>query len=61
MVASLLRVEDPAIPTDQLCFARGKALRDVYTHGVITTDFALVVGDLVSNVRLEEVVRAQMA
>ena len=61
MVASLLRVEDPAIPTDQSCFAPGKALRDVYTHGVITTDFALVVGDLVSNVRLEEVVRAQMA
>lgn len=33
----------------------------MYTHGVITSDFVLVFGDLVSNVRLDEVVRAHKA
>ena len=32
-------------------------MRDVYTHGIITSDFVLVMGDLVSNVRIDEVVR----
>lgn len=49
------------IVTDPSCFAPGEALRDVYTHGVITSDFVLVFGDLVSNVRLDEVVRAHKA
>lgn len=49
------------IATDPACFAPGEALRDVYTHGVITSDFILVFGDLVSNVRLDEVVRAHKA
>ena len=45
------------IVTDPSCLAPGEALRDVYTHGIITSDFVLVFGDLVSNVRLDEVVR----
>lgn len=32
-------------------------MRDIYTHGIITSDFVLVQGDLVSNVRIDEVVR----
>lgn len=32
-------------------------MRDIYTHGIIKTDFVLVMGDLVSNVRIDEVVR----
>ncbi len=32
-------------------------MRDIYTHSIITSDFVLVMGDLVSNVRLDEVVR----
>jgi translation initiation factor eIF-2B subunit epsilon len=32
-------------------------MRDIYTHGIITGDFVLVSGDLVSNVRIDEVVR----
>jgi translation initiation factor eIF-2B subunit epsilon len=32
-------------------------MRDIYTHGVITGDFVLVMGDLVSNVRIDEVIR----
>lgn len=32
-------------------------MRDIYTRGIITTDFVLVMGDLVSNVRIDEVVR----
>ena len=32
-------------------------MRDIYTHGIITTDFVLVTGDLVSNVKIDEVVR----
>ena len=33
-------------------------MRDIYTHGIITSDFVLVTGDLVSNIRIDEVVRA---
>lgn len=32
-------------------------MRDIYTHGIITSDFVLVTGDLVSNIRIDEVVR----
>lgn len=32
-------------------------MRDIYTHGIITSDFVLVAGDLVSNIRIDEVVR----
>lgn len=33
----------------------------MYTHGVITSDFILVFGDLVSNIRLDEVVKVHKA
>lgn len=45
------------IITSKECFTPGDALRDIYTHGIIKTDFVLVMGDLVSNVRIDEVVR----
>lgn len=32
-------------------------MRDIYTRGIITGDFVLVSGDLVSNVRIDEIVR----
>jgi translation initiation factor eIF-2B subunit epsilon len=32
-------------------------MRDIYTHGMISSDFVLVTGDLVSNIRVDEVVR----
>ncbi|TDL27353.1 nucleotide-diphospho-sugar transferase [Rickenella mellea] len=38
-------------------FSPGDALRDVYTHGIIKGDFVLVHGDLVSNIRIDEVVK----
>jgi hypothetical protein len=38
-------------------FSPGDALRDIYTRGIVTTDFVLVMGDLVSNVPIDEVVR----
>ena len=33
-------------------------MRDMYTHGFITSDFVLVSGDLVSNIAIGDVVRA---
>ncbi|KAF9651749.1 nucleotide-diphospho-sugar transferase [Thelephora ganbajun] len=45
------------IVTAKQTFTSGDALRDIYTHGIITNDFVLVTGDLVSNVRIDEVVR----
>lgn len=45
------------IVTAKQTFTPGDALRDIYTHGIITNDFVLVTGDLVSNVRIDEVVR----
>lgn len=33
-------------------------MRDIYTHGIITSDFVLVTGDLVSSIRIDEVVKA---
>ncbi|KAF8636741.1 hypothetical protein AX17_003544 [Amanita inopinata Kibby_2008] len=38
-------------------FSPGDAMRDIYTRGLLTTDFVLVMGDLVSNIRIDEVVR----
>jgi hypothetical protein len=38
-------------------FSPGDAMRDIYTHGVISGDFVLVSGDLVSNVRIDEIIR----
>ncbi len=32
-------------------------MRDIYTHGIITSDFVLVSGDLISNIRIDEIVR----
>ncbi|ETW85768.1 hypothetical protein HETIRDRAFT_309762 [Heterobasidion irregulare TC 32-1] len=46
------------IVTAKETFSPGDAMRDIYTHGIITGDFILVAGDLVSNVRIDEVVRA---
>lgn len=46
------------IVTAKQTFSLGDAMRDVYTHQIITGDFVLVAGDLVSNVRIDEVVRA---
>lgn len=39
-------------------FSVGDAMRDIYTRGLVTSDFVLVMGDLVSNVRIDKVVRA---
>ncbi|THG99211.1 hypothetical protein EW026_g3085 [Hermanssonia centrifuga] len=45
------------IITSKETFTPGDAMRDIYTHGIITSDFVLVMGDLVSNVKIDEVVR----
>jgi translation initiation factor eIF-2B subunit epsilon len=45
------------IVTAKQTFTPGDALRDIYTHGIITNDFVLVTGDLVSNIRIDEVVK----
>jgi NDP-sugar pyrophosphorylase family protein len=44
------------ILTAKETFSPGDALRDIYTHGIITSDFVLVSGDLVSSVRIEDAV-----
>ncbi len=46
------------VMTTKETFSPGDAMRDIYTHGIITSDFVLVSGDLVSNIRIDEVVRA---
>ena len=46
------------VMTAKETFSPGDAMRDIYTHGIITSDFVLVSGDLVSNIRIDEVVRA---
>ncbi|KAI0273684.1 nucleotide-diphospho-sugar transferase [Gloeopeniophorella convolvens] len=46
------------IVTAKETFSPGDAMRDIYTHGIITSDFVLVSGDLVSSIRIDEVVRA---
>lgn len=45
------------IITSKETFTPGDAMRDIYTRGIITSDFVLVMGDLVSNIRIDEVVR----
>ena len=45
------------IVTTKETFSPGDAMRDIYTHGIISSDFVLVTGDLVSNIRIDEVVR----
>ncbi|TCD64443.1 hypothetical protein EIP91_004088 [Steccherinum ochraceum] len=45
------------IITSKETFTPGDAMRDIYTRGIITSDFVLVMGDLVSNVKIDEVVR----
>ncbi|CAL1704887.1 unnamed protein product [Somion occarium] len=46
-----------SIITSKETFTPGDAMRDIYTRGIITSDFVLVMGDLVSNIRIDEVVR----
>ncbi|KAF9567546.1 nucleotide-diphospho-sugar transferase [Agrocybe pediades] len=45
------------IMTAKETFSPGDAMRDIYTRGLVTSDFVLVMGDLVSNIRIDEVVR----
>ncbi|KAF8201653.1 nucleotide-diphospho-sugar transferase [Pholiota molesta] len=45
------------IMTAKETFSPGDAMRDMYTRGLVTSDFVLVMGDLVSNIRIDEVVR----
>ncbi|KAF5391348.1 hypothetical protein D9757_002006 [Collybiopsis confluens] len=45
------------ILTAKETFSPGDAMRDIYTRGLVTGDFVLVMGDLVSNIRIDEVVR----
>ena len=45
------------IMTAKETFSPGDAMRDVYTRGLVTSDFVLVMGDLVSNIRIDDVVR----
>lgn len=44
------------VPKETICL--GDAMRDIYNRKLITSDFLLVHGDLVSNVRVDEVVKA---
>ena len=45
------------IITSRDVYSAGDAMRDIYTHGIITNDFVLVSGDLVSNIRIDEIVK----
>lgn len=45
------------IITAKETYSPGDAMRDIYTRGLVTSDFVLVMGDLVSNVRIDEVVK----
>lgn len=45
------------IMTAKETYSPGDAMRDIYTRGLVSTDFVLVMGDLVSNIRIDEVVR----
>ncbi|EAU88454.1 translation initiation factor eif-2b [Coprinopsis cinerea okayama7 len=46
------------VMTAKETFSAGDAMRDIYTRGLVTSDFVLVSGDLVSNIRIDEVVKA---
>ena len=45
------------IMTSKETYSPGDAMRDIYTRGLVSSDFVLVMGDLVSNIRIDEVVR----
>jgi translation initiation factor eIF-2B subunit epsilon len=45
------------IMTAKETFSLGDAMRDIYTRRLVTTDFVLVMADLVSNICIDEVVR----
>jgi translation initiation factor eIF-2B subunit epsilon len=45
------------IITAKETYSPGDAMRDIYTRGLVTSDFVLVMGDLVSNIRIDEVVK----
>ena len=45
------------IMTAKETYSAGDAMRDIYTRGLVTGDFILVHGDLVSNIHIDEVVR----
>ncbi|KAF5315880.1 hypothetical protein D9611_004610 [Ephemerocybe angulata] len=45
------------IMTAKETYSAGDAMRDIYTRGLVTGDFILVQGDLVSNIQIDEVVR----
>ena len=45
------------IMTAKETYSPGDAMRDIYTRGLVTSDFVLVMGDLESNVKIDEVVR----
>ncbi|KAJ3561900.1 hypothetical protein NP233_g9905 [Leucocoprinus birnbaumii] len=45
------------IMTSKETYSPGDAMRDIYTRGLVSSDFILVMGDLVSNIRIDEVVR----
>ena len=49
------------IMTAKETYSAGDAMRDIYTRGLVTGDFILVMGDLVSNINLDEVVRVHRA
>ncbi|TFK29847.1 translation initiation factor eif-2b [Coprinopsis marcescibilis] len=46
------------IMTAKETFSPGDAMRDIYTRGLVTSDFILVSGDLISNIQVDEVVKA---
>lgn len=45
------------IMTSKETYSPGDAMRDIYTRGLVSSDFVLVMGDLVSNIKIDEVVR----
>jgi translation initiation factor eIF-2B subunit epsilon len=45
------------IMTSKETFSPGDAMRDIYTRGLLSGDFVLVMGDMVSSVPIDEVVR----
>jgi hypothetical protein len=57
MVQTWLWHEDCAHHYCKETYSPGDAMRDIYTRGLVTSDFVLVMGDLVSNVRIDEVVK----
>lgn len=46
------------ILTAKETYSPGDAMRDLYTRSLLTSDFVLVMGDLVSNIPIDQVVKA---